>query len=71
MLLLSNGNGFACDAARRAAALRMSISSSFQSTRKRPVRGEAFDRERPGNADAVLADIGLIVEIFEFGLGGD
>ena len=35
------------------------------------MRREAFDRERPGDADAVIVEIGLVVEIFEFGLGGD
>ena len=35
------------------------------------VRGEALDRERPGDADLSLVLVGLVVEVFEVGLGGD
>ena len=31
---------------------------------KRPVRGEAFDREGTSDADAVLVDVRLVVEVF-------
>ena len=32
---------------------------------------QAFDRERPGDADLLLVLVGLVVEGFELGLGGD
>jgi hypothetical protein len=32
---------------------------------------EAFDGERPGDADGLLVLIGLVVEVLEVGLGGD
>ena len=38
---------------------------------ERAMRREAFDSERPSDADAVLVDVRLVVEILESGLGGD
>ena len=35
------------------------------------MRGEALDGERPGDADLLLVVVGLVVEIFELGFGGD
>ena len=35
------------------------------------MRGEALDGERPGDADLSLVVVGLVVEVFEVGLGGD
>ena len=32
---------------------------------------EALDGERPGHADLLLVLVGLVVEVFELGLGGD
>ena len=32
---------------------------------------KALDRERPGHADLLLVLVGLVVEVFELGLGGD
>ncbi len=35
------------------------------------VRGKALDGERPGHANYLLVVVGLVVEVFELGLGGD
>ena len=35
------------------------------------MRREAFDGERPGYANLLLILVGLIVEVFKFGLGSD
>ena len=35
------------------------------------MRREALDRERPGHADLLLVVVGLVVEVFKLGLGGD
>ena len=35
------------------------------------VGAEAFDGERTGHADLLLVVVGLVVEVFELGLGGD
>ena len=35
------------------------------------VRAKALDRERAGDADLLLVRVGLVVEVFELGLGGD
>ena len=35
------------------------------------VRREALDGERPGHADLLLVVVGLVVEVFKLGLGGD
>ena len=35
------------------------------------VRAEALDGERTGDADLLLVLVGLVVEVFELGLGGD
>ena len=35
------------------------------------VRRQALDRERAGDADARIVGVGLVVEIFELGLGRD
>ena len=35
------------------------------------VRAEALDGERTGHADLLLVLVGLVVEVFELGLGGD
>ena len=37
----------------------------------RPVRRQALDGEGPCDADALLVLVGLVVEVFEIGLGGD
>jgi hypothetical protein len=39
--------------------------------RHHPVRRQALDRERACDADARIVGVGLVVEIFELGLGGD
>ena len=48
-----------------------SISSSFSSTPSMRCGREALDGERPGHADLLLVVVGLVVEVFELGLGGD
>ncbi len=51
-----------------------SADRSIRRSRPRPARGaatEALDRERPGHADLLLVLVGLVVEVFELGLGGD
>ena len=35
------------------------------------VGAEAFDGEGPGHADFLLVLVGLVVEVFKLGLGGD
>ncbi len=35
------------------------------------MRGEAFDRERTGDANLLVVFVGFVVEVFELGLGGD
>jgi hypothetical protein len=38
---------------------------------KHAVRAEAFDGNRPNNPDFFAVRVGLVVEVFELGLGGD
>ena len=48
-----------------------SIRLSSASTAQHPVRRQALDRERAGDADTRIVGIGLVIEVFELGLGGD
>ena len=47
-----------------------SISSSSLG-RQHAMRRQALDRERPGDADAGVVGVGLVVEIFDIGARGD
>ena len=47
------------------------VDQFFLARRQHAMRRQAFDRERPGDTHASVIDVGLVVEIFDIGTGGD
>ena len=52
-------------------AASMLVDQLLLARRQHAMRRQALDRERPGDADAGIVDVGLVVEIFDIGARGD